>query len=417
MNNELLIKIQKIKDAEMVFNQMKSKDSKDRLEYLIGDIISDLHRGTASKEQKEENTFIVSNILPIIIRALKGSWYLSSVLLELPQVELNTSIWSILVKNNLIKESKVKYIDYEISPFNKGLNQIFKNIVGQDDLNPKYEGVNYEKNTATGTNALILLHIVGEKNNSFKDGNYWLYSEIEKIYNKLNPKMTLKEFYEKRMDIGQNFPNWKPILPKDYEFSKSFDLKYLNNILLTLYKNKITNGVTNVVAFIFDTKEGEFIIGVDAKLLSDLCESMIMAGETMVDFYFSSPFRAVVIFNQKNKFPKTKTEEFFMSNNFGLIMPMRVDDYSVRENVDMPTIKYNDTYDFDIQVGQSPSYNLIQGQAKQESKKEPKQESKADLYNQIIEGYELAIEIETNMKKVKMYDDLIGGYKLALELE
>jgi hypothetical protein len=43
--------------------------------------------------------------------------------------------------------------------------------------------------------------------------------------------------------------------------------------------------------------------------------------------------------------------------------------------------------------------------------------SKVELYNQLIEGYELALELETDEEKIKMYNDLIEGYQLALELE
>ena len=43
--------------------------------------------------------------------------------------------------------------------------------------------------------------------------------------------------------------------------------------------------------------------------------------------------------------------------------------------------------------------------------------NKKELYKQLIEGYELSLEIETNEQKIKMYRDLIEGYELALELE
>jgi hypothetical protein len=37
---------------------------------------------------------------------------------------------------------------------------------------------------------------------------------------------------------------------------------------------------------------------------------------------------------------------------------------------------------------------------------------------QSINGrYELALELETDEEKIKMYNDLIEGYQLALELE
>ena len=38
-------------------------------------------------------------------------------------------------------------------------------------------------------------------------------------------------------------------------------------------------------------------------------------------------------------------------------------------------------------------------------------------YQDLIEGYELSLEIESDEEKIKMYNDLIEGYKLALELE
>ena len=144
---------------------------------------------------------------------------------------------------------------------------------------------------------------------------------------------------------------------------------------------------------------------------------MIMAGERMVNFYFISPTRGIVIMNQQIKFPKIAKEDFYMKNNFGLAMPVMLDESSVKEGVNYPLIKYNDTYDFDIRIGASPSYNLVQGENKTNAVKENKTESKADTYRQLIEGYELALEIETDKKKIKMYNDLIEGYELALELE
>jgi hypothetical protein len=142
-----------------------------------------------------------------------------------------------------------------------------------------------------------------------------------------------------------------------------------------------------------------------------------MAGERMVNFYFIDPRRGIVIMNQQIKFPKIAKEDFYMKNNFGLAMPVMLDESSVKEGVNYPLIKYNDTYDFDIRIGISPSYNLIQGENKTNATKETKKESKADLYRQLIEGYELALEMETNKKKIQMYNDLIEGYELALELE
>jgi hypothetical protein len=86
-----------------------------------------------------------------------------------------------------------------------------------------------------------------------------------------------------------------------------------------------------------------------------------------------------------------------------------------------PLIKYNDVYDFDIKIGDSPSYNLIEGEnranSKKEAKTQAKTESKADLYKQLIEGYELILETESDKNKRKLYKDIIEGYKLVIDLD
>ena len=48
---------------------------------------------------------------------------------------------------------------------------------------------------------------------------------------------------------------------------------------------------------------------------------------------------------------------------------------------------------------------------------ETQEVSKAQMYQDLIEGYELALELETDEAKIKMYNDLIEGYQFALELE
>ena len=426
MTNEIKSLIEKIKDAELKYSSDKSKENKKELEYLINQIYDELVRGTATKDEIEENTYIISNVLPIDIKSFSNN-YISSLLLEIPQVELNKSIWSILINKNLIEKSNVRPVDYKISPYDKGLDKIFKNIVNVNDKRPQLTGVEYKDGNATGTDGHKLLHIInnGSDRNFKKDGIYEIFSEFKKDYEKLwkndSNKPPLEEWYRKLGEIKQEYPNWYKILPQDYLFYKSFDLDYLNSVLLTLYKNKLVNTETNAVAFEFDTKDGKFNIGFNAELLSDLCESMIMAGERMVNFYFIYPTKGIVIMNDKIKFPKIAKKDFYMKNNFGLVMPVMLDESSVKEGLNYPLIKYNDTYDFDIRIGDSPSYNLIEGENKPNSKKEvktqAKTESKADLYHRLIEGYELALEIETDKKKIRMYNDLIEGYELALELE
>jgi len=76
--------------------------------------------------------------------------------------------------------------------------------------------------------------------------------------------------------------------------------------------------------------------------------------------------------------------------------------------------------DFKEKISSNDIYdNKPKEETPTESKSEIKnvKQSKSELYNQLIDGYELSLEIETDKQKIKMYRDLIDGYKLSLELE
>ena len=291
MRNEIKFQVEEIKTAELKYLSDKSKQNKQQLEFYIDELLRDIDVNNA-----EENTYILSNILPITSKLSSFGLGLSNQLLESPRMKVSKSIWSILINKNLIKKSNTKRVDYEISPYNKKLEKIFKNIVLDDDLKISLTGINYEDGTATGTNANNLLHIVTKnKNEPSYNGNYYLYSDIEQKYLKDKKKYkdvpnSINEYYELTGNIGQKFPDWKRVIPNGYHFYKEFDLDYLNGIVLTIYENNLTNPITNIVAFEFDTEDGKFHIGLSAELLSQLCESLIMAGENLVKFYFSSRF-------------------------------------------------------------------------------------------------------------------------------
>ena len=421
MRNEIKSLVEKIKDYELKYNSDKSRDIKQQLEFFLDELFREV-----DNENAEENTYILRNILPITTKIFDG-FGVSSRLLEEPQMKVSKSIWGILLENNLIKRSNIKSLDYVINPKNKDLEKIFKNIVGTDELRPIMTGINYEGNFATGTDAHKLLHLEGKRVGDFNDGVYKLISKVEKDYLKsgLDASFTFDEYYKSTFgaEIEGKYPNYIAVVPKFYIHKKTFDLHYLNDVVKTIYKNKLANTITNQVVFEFNTKDGIYRIGVNAEFLSDVCESLIMAGENLVNFYFNEPSKAIVIFSKNKEFPTEKNaQDFFMRNTFCITMPVMIgygyQNKDEDENLKFyPLIKYNDVYDFDITIGDSPSYNLIQGENKTNSKKETKTESKSDTYRQLIEGYELALEIETDKKKIKMYRDLIEGYELALELE
>jgi hypothetical protein len=366
MRKEIKSLVENIKTTSLKYETSKNKEVKKELEFLIDELLRDI-----DTENSEENTYIVSNLLPITTKHFEGFGLSRLYFTEKPLPKLDKSVWSILIKNKLVKYTNTKSLEYYISPYSEGLEKIFKKIVGDDDLRPLMQSIEFKDGNTTGTDAHKLLHIVGDnsnKNNFKKDGLFLLYSEIEKTYNNLKNKdsidISLKEYYEKVGEIYGNYPNWYRILPNDYSFYKKFDLKYLNGVLVTLLKNKILNQATNIFAFEFDTKDGKYHIGFNAEILSELLQSMIMAGENVVNFYFNLPSQGVVILNHNLKYPSSKqVNKFFKENNFGICMPMNLylhEDSLEEDLMVYPTIKYNDEYDFDIRIGNAPSYNLIQ---------------------------------------------------------
>lgn len=425
MRNEIKYLVEKIKDLELKYKSDKSIDTKKELEYRINDLLRNV-----DIENAEENTYILKNILPITTTIFSG-FGISEMLLEEPRMKVSKSIYGILLEKDLIKRSNIKALDYVINPKNKDLEKIFKNIVSDDDLRPMMTGLNFEGNFVTGTDAHKLLHLQGKRVGDFKDGTYKLISKVEKSYAKsgLDASLTFDKYYKSTFgaEIEGKYPNYIPVVPKSYSYEKQIDLHYLNDILKTIYKNKLANPTKNNVVFEFDTEDGVFRIGFNAEFLSDACESLIMAGENLVNFYFTTPSRAMVILSQDKKFPtEYNADTFFKNNTFCIVMPVQIANYYGRELEEeeldtIPLIKYNDVYDFDIKIGDSPSYNLIEGEnranSKKEAKTQAKTESKADLYRQLIDGYELILETESDKNKRKLYQDIVEGYKLVIDLD
>lgn len=429
MRTEIKELVEKIKSALLAYQSDKSKENKKILQFFVNDILREKENDNA-----EENTYILKNILPITSKIFEG-YGISATLMETPRMKVSKPIWSILSELNLLEFPTIKAVDYKINPKDTNLEKIFKNIISTDDLRPIMMGMNFEGDVVTGTDAHKLFHLKGNRVGKFKDGNYKPYSKILKEYEKslLNATVSFDEYYKNNAIIEGKYPNYLVVIPRTYDFKKTFDLAYLNGIVKTIVKNGLENQQSHAIAFKFKTKDGDFYIGFNGEYLSRICESFMLSGHSLVNFYFSSSTSAVVILSQEKQFPKEKqADDFFKENTFGLLMPVQILDIPNRyvsekesENdyedlsMSLPLIEYNDIYDFDIKIGDSPSFNTALSNKKENKvqNKIERTESKANMYKRLIEGYELALELESESKKIKMYKQLIDGYKIALELE
>ena len=135
MRIEIKSQIEKIKTKALEYQSTKNKLIKNQLERLLDEIINDI-----DKLNSEENTYIISNILPIINKIFNG-FSIGTLLLEKPRIKVSKSIWSILINDDLIKKSISKPIEYTVSPFNTGLEKIFKDVVSKDDLRANLTGI------------------------------------------------------------------------------------------------------------------------------------------------------------------------------------------------------------------------------------------------------------------------------------
>jgi hypothetical protein len=312
MREEIKKLVENIKDSELKYDLNKGKEYKKELEFLIDELFREIEN-----DNSEENTYILSNVFPIITKQFSRGFGIAEMLYERKKIELNKSVWSILIEKNLLRSYSVKSLNYEINPKNENLQKIFKNIVSDDDNRPILEGIDFQNNTATGTDAHKLLHIVGKKVGKFKNGTYKLYSDIVKEYSKgiLQGTLSFEQYYEKNSLIDGKYPMWIKVIPHDYYFFKTFDLMFLNNIVNNILKNKLVNPITKSIAFEFENKNEKFNIGVNAEFLSQICECMLMSGHSSVNFFFSSsPSKGIFIMDEKLKFPKKHEDKFFEEN-------------------------------------------------------------------------------------------------------
>jgi hypothetical protein len=253
-----------------------------------------------------------------------------------------------------LKAYNVPIVPYAINPLNEGLDEIFQDIVDKDEVRERMNGVNFVENTATGTDAQKLLHLVGKREGKFKDGNYYLFSTMENEWSKdkiLSKKMSVAEYYKQRSLIEEIFPNWIRVVYDSFEYKQEFNLPTLYDVVNSLLESKLLNRKTsqeeitadtdeieleetNAIIIELNTKDGAYQIGFNAKIFRSVIKSLMMAGITDATGYFNTPFTGVTILDSSLKFPnKNKRDEFFMENSFGLVMPIMLPDEETLEEI------------------------------------------------------------------------------------
>jgi DNA repair protein RadC len=237
-----------------------------------------------------------------------------------------------------LKAYNVPSVSYAINPLNEGLDEIFQDIVGKDEFREAMSGVDFVGNTATGTDAHKLLHLVGKREGKFKDGNYYLFSTMENEWSKdkiLSKEMSVAEYYKQRSLIEQRFPNWIAVVYNNFSHKQEFNLPTLYDVVNSLVVSKLLNKKTNAIIIELNTKDGAYQIGFNAKIFRSVIKSLMMAGITDATGYFRLPYHGVTILDSSLRFPNENKRdefyEFFTENSFGLVMPIMLPDEETLE--------------------------------------------------------------------------------------
>ena len=236
-----------------------------------------------------------------------------------------------------LKAYNVPSVTYAINPLNEGLDEIFQDVVGKDESREAISGVDFVGNTATGTDAHKLLHLVGKREGNFKDGNYYLFSTMENEWSKdkiLSKKMSVAEHYKIFSLINLKFPNWIAVVYNNFSHKQEFNLPTLYDIVNSLVVSKLLNKEHNGIIIELNTKDGAYQISFNAKIFRSLIKSLIMAGITNTTGYFRLPNNGVTILDSSLRFPnENKRDEFFTENSFGLVMPIMLPDEETLEEI------------------------------------------------------------------------------------
>lgn len=271
-------------------------------------------------------------------------------------------------KSFQLKAYNVGKIDYKINPTDEGLENIFKNIISKETHQARLQGVNFDNNGATGTDAFKLVHIAGKKTGSFENGTYYPFTEMEITYESQSKEykkaFSLTEHFNTMGIIEQTYPNWMAVVPKSYDYAIPFNLPTLYDILKSFVVSKMLNEITNAVILEFITKDGLYQIGFNAKILMHTIESLMRTGIENVTGYFTAPSRAVIFVDSNIKVKQDEKDTFFEKNTFGLVMPimtgseedlqrirreMILDDGKIIV-IEFPIIRYISPNEYEIQI-------------------------------------------------------------------
>jgi DNA polymerase III sliding clamp (beta) subunit (PCNA family) len=220
----------------------------------------------------------------------------------------------------------------------KGLLKVVEKHLGDDALRTAMSGLFVDKGAVVGTNANSLICIPLDL-----DAESGIYSISPKISKKIGEKLYGK--------INQKYPSYKDILGEN-DIVVKVDAVKLKTYCQAVMNGKYPNQVTNAVQFKVNK---EFNIGINAEMLTDAIDSLMLLGHDELYFSFRTPSRAIYI-SPNEKTAKTP-KEYIGKHPFVLLMPMLIDTDLGARDLDFGTgidvyfsFEDNEIYNADVRV-------------------------------------------------------------------
>ena len=181
------------------------------------------------------------------------------------------------VPSNYKNIKKVKKVTYINNPLDKGLDEIIRPFLGNDDLRPSMTGVNFDDNGITATNAHILITLPYP--NKKYDGIY----DINKVKKEKSNELVL---------INDNYPKYENIIPKWEDAGKPYLVDVYKLLQYTKTALNYANKTTYAIAYKFGDNE---TIGFNGKFLITTLTAILKLGHEKIYVFISKSNRAIIL--------------------------------------------------------------------------------------------------------------------------
>lgn len=186
------------------------------------------------------------------------------------------------VPTNYRNITKVKKVPFTNNPIDKGLDSIISPFLGNDEYRPSMNGINFDNNGITATNAhiLITLPYPNEKYNGIYDIN-----------------KTKKEKSKDLLLINENYAKYENVIPKSEDAGKPYLIDVYKLLQYTKTALNYTNKVTHAISFKYGEDER---VGFNGKFLSIVLTTALKLGHEKIYVFVQSKNRALVLSPNKN---------------------------------------------------------------------------------------------------------------------